>query len=167
MGRGFRIDGDYPDLMAVPKEIRRKALPRIVKAGQALARQKAPKRRGLSSGKSLVSRIRGFVEKATGEVGHIKSFAPHSHLIEFGTAAHSLRGGSGKSKRKRGRVMLVYGDPGIIRAGGQHRGSAANPFMERTEEALPLIVDKELLAVGEAALANCIRDARSVFGGLT
>ena len=47
--RAFRIYGDYPNLMAVPEDIRRKVFPVILKRGKEIAQEEAPKKRGFSS----------------------------------------------------------------------------------------------------------------------
>jgi len=154
--RAFRIYGDYPELLGVPDAIKRLALPGILKEGKAIAQAEAPTLRGLSSSKSIASRITTGMEKDFA-VGHIRARAPHSHLIEFGTRAHSLASGSGKSKKAKGKAMLIKGDPNIIRRGAWHPGSKANPFMHRTEEQLPPVVDKELLRAGNQALTASLR----------
>lgn len=154
--RAFRIYGDYPELMGVPEEIRRAAMPRIVKRGKEIAQEEAPKLRGQSSRKSIVSRITAGTERQEA-IGHIRARAPHSHLIEFGTQPHSLASGTGKSRKTRGRNMMIYGTPDIIRRGAFHPGSAENPFMRRTEEKLPPVVDEELVREGVKALDRCVR----------
>ena len=157
MGRkkAFRIYGDYPELMGVPEEIKREAMPQVVKHVAEIARAEAPKRAGLSSSKSIVSRIKGSVEKA-GLVGRVRAGAPHSHLIEFGTRPHSLASGSGKSKKKPGSRLKIFGDPSIIRMSAMHPGSAANPFMQRADDKAPPVVERVLMEIGAAALDHSI-----------
>lgn len=158
--KAFRIYGDIPNLLAVPPAVRRAALPEIVAEGERIAKEEAPKGRGAGSPKSIVSRIKGTVEREAA-IGHIRSRAPHSHLIEFGVSGHSLVPGSGKrrwsKKRNPHKVIKVNGDPSIIRRGAFHGGSGANPFMERTQEQLPAVADKALQHVGERELEKCIQ----------
>jgi len=150
--KAFRLYGDFPNLMAVPAVIRKKVMPEVVKDLTEVAKEEAPKRRGTSSGKSIVSRIKGTVE-AGGFVGHIRSLAPHSHLIEFGVNGHSL---APKRKRKRNpnKVVLIPGTG--YRHGAMHRGHGKNPFMERTEAQGVKVSEKALFEAATKALAESI-----------
>jgi HK97 gp10 family phage protein len=86
------------------------------------AKQLAPKKRGYGSPKSIVSRIEGRVLQA-GKRGVVRSKAPHSHLVEFGTKAHSLARGAGKSRKKPRKQLPKNYHPAM------HPGSAKHPFM--------------------------------------
>jgi hypothetical protein len=163
-----RIYGDMPDLMALPAEIRRLVMPEIVEKGAEIARKEAPKGRGSASSKSIVNRIRGLVDKSNPAVGFVRSYAPHSHLIEFGTKGHSLKGGSGKRKRNKAgwkRAMTINGSTDILRSNAWHPGSRANPYMQRTEEQLPGEVDQILVEGAYRAMDRTMTSVEKLIGG--
>ena len=135
--QAFRIKGKVPMLAGFPMRVKVAALPEIVKSAAEHVQDVAPKGRGYASSKSIVSRIKGYVD-LTGQQGIVKAGAPHSHLLEFGVGPHSLAG----KKRKKGHAMTVFGDPSIIRRGANppgtnaagpfwHPGIGARPFMQR------------------------------------
>jgi HK97 gp10 family phage protein len=160
------IRGSVPNLAKLGPEAALKALPEVVIAVKEQAIREAPKKRGASSKKSIVSRIGGKVRQP-GIEGVVWSNAPHSHLIEFGTAPHSLATGSGKSKsRRKSKVLKIFGSGDILRASAQHPGSRANPFMERAIPNADAKIERILQAAGDEAIKNNIVDAGKFINGL-
>lgn len=161
-GQVFEVRGTIPDLANVGKDAAILALPAIVTAVKEQAKEEAPKKRGLSSKKSIVSRIGGKVRKP-GIEGVVWSNAPHSHLIELGTKAHSLAGIKGK---KKGKVMRIFGSGDILRRSAQHPGSRANPYMERAIPNANRQIEQILQKAGDKVLQDSIKDASKFFGDL-
>jgi HK97 gp10 family phage protein len=164
------IKGTVPNLAKLGPEAAVKALPEVVIAVKEQAIREAPKKRGASSKKSIVSRIGGKVRQP-GVEGVVWSNAPHSHLIEFGTAPHSLATGSGKSKSlRKSKVQKIFGNGNILRRLNsdvmQHPGSRANPFMERAIPNAAGKIERILQAAGDEAIKNNIVDAGKFLSGL-
>jgi HK97 gp10 family phage protein len=81
-------------------------------------------------------------------VGPDAKRAPHAHLVEFGTAPHTIIAGL-RRKRATGKKVLADGDM-IFGKVAQHPGATAKPFMrpafdENKEKALDILV-KEIAA---------------------
>jgi hypothetical protein len=164
------IKGTVPNLAKLGPEAALKALPDVVIAVKEQAIREAPKKRGASSKKSIVSRIGGKVRQP-GVEGVVWSNAPHSHLIELGTAPHSLATGSGKSKsRRKSKVQKIFGGGDILRRLNpnvmQHPGSRANPFMERAIPNADSRIERILQAAGDETLQRNIVDAGQFINGL-
>jgi len=53
-------------------------------------------------------------------------FAPHAHLVEFGTKAHSIEAGSGK------KLSFVAGRRSVVTTEVDHPGAQAKPFIRPT-----------------------------------
>jgi hypothetical protein len=155
----FRITGKVPQLEGLPKDIQWAAMPEIVKAAAEHTRDVAPKRRGLSSPKSIASRITGFV-RTKWDVGVVAARAPHSHLMELGVKAHPLA----TKKKSKSKVMRIYGDENILRRGAQHPGLAARPFMQKGVDAAGNDIDKILGDEAEKAFVKSLVDAAQFFG---
>lgn len=118
----------------------------------------APKDRGESSSKSIVSRIKWQVEK-TGEWGKVQARAPHSHLLEWGVDAHPLhlrKTKSGGLIRKRGgsKVLKIYGTGAILRAGAYHRGAGKQPFMEPAPDKAHSDIEQIMEGSGESFVSG-------------
>lgn len=159
--KAFRIRGQLPELAGVPLRVRRRALPEIVQVAVRHTRIVAPKRRGLSSPKSIASRIVGQVE-VEGLRGLVQAKAPHSHLIELGVSPHPLRG---KRKRK-GRVMKIFGDENILRRGADHPGFAARPFMQKGLDASRKDVEQVLYEEALTQFSTGLRNVEDLIGGV-
>jgi len=160
------LRGTVPNLGKLAPEAALKALPEIVIAVKEQAIREAPKKRGASSRKSLVSRIGGKVRKP-GIEGVVWSNAPHSHLIELGTDPHSLATGSGKSRsRRKSKVLKIFGGGDILRASAWHPGSKKNPFMERAIPNADSRIERILQAAGDEAMKNNMVDAGKLFAGV-
>jgi len=158
--QAFRIRGEVPALAGVPMRIKRMALPEIVEeVAVRHIRDAAPKRRGLSSPKSIASRIKGIVTVPF-EKGVVKAGAPHSHLIELGVSAHSLKG----KRRKRGHVMKIYGDPNILRRGAWHPGISARPFMQQGLDAAQDDIEGVLQREALKAFSSDMRRVEDIIG---
>lgn len=91
------------------------------------ARSRVPR----NSGKLRSSIRKSYSKKNMG--GTVTTKAPHAHLVEFGTKAHSLTKGTtnsaGRAAKKGKRLVLVIkGNP----VGGEiiHPGSKPRPFMQ-------------------------------------
>jgi len=169
-GVTFRVRGTVPNLAKLGPEAAVKALPDVVIAVKEQAIREAPKKRGASSKKSIVSRIGGKVRQP-GVEGVVWSNAPHSHLIEFGTQPHSLATGSGKSKsRRKSKVQKIFGGGDILRRLNpnvmQHPGSRANPFMERAIPNADARIERILQAAGDETMKNNIISAKKLFATL-
>lgn len=143
--------------------IKRMALPEIVqKVAVRHIQDAAPKRRGLSSPKSIASRIKGTVT-VQWEQGIVKAGAPHSHLLEFGVRPHSLAG----KKRKRGHAMKIMGDPNIIRRGAWHPGISARPFMQKGLDAAQDDIEDVLQREALKAFSSDLVSMEKILGNLS
>lgn len=173
--RAFRMRGQIPELERWPEDTQRAAMPEIVKITVTHVRAVAPQRRGLSSPKSIVSRIVGRTE-LDGERGVVAAKAPHSHLLEMGVRPHSLAPGSGKARvnkrRNPRRVMLIPGTG--YRTGPLmqpaywpwHPGLPARPFMQPGLTAAEGDIGDALAQAGREALAKRVRNVTEVIGEL-
>ncbi len=121
-------------LRVLPLEIQKQIMVGAVDAGaqviQREAERLAPKKRGFSSPKSLVSRIIRR-RKSDAEVSEVQvsilAKAPHAHLVHFGTAAHEIR-----AKRKK--VLADKAAGKIFGKTVKHPGAKAQPFLSRAFE---------------------------------
>jgi hypothetical protein len=165
--QAFRITGTVPALAGVPMRIKREALPDIVKVAALHVQDVAPKGRGFSSPKSIVSRIRGVVDMP-GEWGSVRATAPHAHLLELGVNAHSLAAGSGKKRRRRKKsgVMTIYGSSEILRRGAWHPGFSARPFMQQGLDAAEDDIEGVLQREALQAFASDMRRVEDIIGGV-
>lgn len=140
---------ELPDLEAIPKEVRRKAMREGVKAVAKRARKLAPDSGRRHKGK-LKKTIRYSVRQQ-GRVGVVQAMAPHAHLVHDGTKGHWIRS-------EHGGVMAfrIRGKAVIARA-VWHPGARANPFMDRAlEQSIP-DVERALRAAGEAGIGEALR----------
>lgn len=160
--QAFKITGQVPAFAGVPMRIKKMALPEIVKeVAVRHIQDAAPKRRGLSSPKSIASRIKGTITVPFDE-GVVKAGAPHSHLLEFGVRAHSLAG----KRRKKGHAMKIMGDPNILRRGAWHPGISARPFMQRGLDAAQDDIEDVLQREALRAFATEMRSVEAIIGNV-
>jgi hypothetical protein len=133
-------------------------LPEVLDAVAEQARADAPQKRGYSSAKSIVSRIKPIVIR-TGVWGVVRAGAPHSHWFEFGVKAHSLRPGSGRKKKRRGSsgVMKIWGRDDLLRRDAQHPGFGARPFLGPAPDKAHGEIDAIMEDSGEALFTNVRR----------
>lgn len=165
--QAFRITGQLPALAGVPMRVKQMALPEIVAVAARHTQDVAPKDRGMSSPKSIVRRIKGFVD-VPGEWGSVRATAPHTHLLELGVKAHSLAAGSGKRRKRRNKsgVMTIYGSPDILRLGAWHPGFSARPFMQRGLDAAEDDIEGVLQRQALEAFASDMRRVEDIIGSV-
>jgi hypothetical protein len=161
--QAFKITGNVPAFAGVPMRIKKQALPEIVKEVAVRHIQAgAPKGRGLSSPKSIASRIKGTITVPFDE-GVVKAGAPHSHLLEFGVRPHSLAG----KRRKKGHVMKIYGDSEFLRRDAWHPGISARPFMQQGLDAAQDDIEGVLQREALKAFVSETRSVEAILGNLS
>lgn len=172
--QAFKITGQVPALAGLPLRIKRASLPTIVKVASVHVRDVAPKRRGLSSPKSIASRIKGVVD-VPGEWGSVRATAPHAHLLELGVKAHSLKPGARTSGRRRPskawlskhQVMTINGSPDILRRGAWHPGFSARPFMQQGLDAAEDDIEGVLQRQALVAFGSDLKRVEDLIGSIS
>ena len=135
------------------QQIRLTKVKTLLEAVQLLedeAKARVPHRSGKSR---LRSRIKGKVDPS-GNSGRVVSWAPHSHLIEYGTKPHPITVGARRMRRGQWRTYAKKAKRALtlpmgLRASAQHPGAQEHPFMHPALEENQDQIDRLLQKHGE------------------